>query len=714
MDSAEVSVPQLMFGDCLDRLKELPADSVSAVVTDPPYGMEFMGKEWDSFKTKDGFRRSRNANDAGRDNAFGRLSQKGPEYYAGAFQEYMTPIFAECLRVLKPGGHLLAFGGSRTYHRLASAVEDAGFEIRDQIMWLYGCLSDDTQCLTRLGWKPYTELTTADEVLQWNPQTEELSWVHPDAIHVYPYSGDLLRLKNRHTDQLLTPNHRVYTKVRRHSRNPAPQAYSAMQACELRPHWHLDLPVAGFLKSGRRVTRAYLVGWWLTDAWKHADGKAAMFSQSKPRTLLKLRAALGPFSPSEYTRPAQNTNHHQEHTFYVKGELAEYLLREFPERELTWDVLSWDQESRLALLEGLLDGDGSVPAGQNSMTFWSKKAARLDVFQALCLSLGYRSYIDFRKGCVFLNRTTTTQTQSIHRQDPVHYVGNVWCLTVPTGAFVVRRNGRAFITGNSGFPKSLDVSKAIDATTLYGGSDTSRIKEVNKSRPGEGRARSTTNNDGIMGDVRGPKITKDVPATPEAAMWKGWGTALKPAHEPIVLARKPLIGTVAANVLQHGTGGINIDDCRVERASDDRFEYGVDGDEQPTTGASGIYGKFAAVTPYDPHPQGRWPANVIHDGSEEVLDAFGTTARYFYCAKANKKDRGEGNNHPTVKPTELMRYLIRLVTPPHGVVLDPFMGSGSTGKAAALEGFHFVGIEKDRAYFDIAKQRVENEYALAV
>ena len=140
MESKVVSEPQLLFGDCLDRLKELPDDSVDAIVTDPPYGLEFMAKEWDSFGTKDGFRRKKNANDSRRDNAFGRLSQKGPEYYTGvnAFQAYMTPIFAECRRVLKPGGHLLAFGGSRTYHRLASAVEDAGFEIRDQIMWLNG------------------------------------------------------------------------------------------------------------------------------------------------------------------------------------------------------------------------------------------------------------------------------------------------------------------------------------------------------------------------------------------------------------------------------------------------------------------------------------------------------------------------------------------------------------------------------------------------
>jgi site-specific DNA-methyltransferase (adenine-specific) len=347
LESVEANEPQLLFGDCLDRLKELPDDSVDAIVTDPPYGLEFMGKEWDSFGTKDGFRRRSNADDVGRDNAFGRLSQKGPEYHTGkAFQLYMAPIFAESRRVLKPGGHLLAFGGCRTYHRLASAVEDAGFEIRDQLMWLFG----------------------------------------------------------------------------------------------------------------------------------------------------------------------------------------------------------------------------------------------------------------------------------------------------------------------QGFPKS----KNLD------------------------------------GD------------------WAGWGTALKPAHEPIVVARKPLQGTVAANVLEYGVGALNIDGCRVERARDDRFEYGADGDENPTTGASGIYGKYAAVTPYEPHPRGRWPANVIHDGSDELIDALGTAARFFYCAKTNKKDRGDGNNHPTVKPTDLMRYLLRLVTPPGGTVLDPFMGSGSTGKAAALEGLEFIGIEKERAYFDIAKQRVENEYALAV
>ena len=206
----------------------------------------------------------------------------------------------------------------------------------------------------------------------------------------------------------------------------------------------------------------------------------------------------------------------------------------------------------------------------------------------------------------------------------------------------------------SGFPKSLDVSKAID-----------KAAGAEREVVGKGISGKTAiwQEQGGMGDFN---IT--APATPEAKQWQGWGTALKPAFEPITMARKPLIGTVAENVLQHGTGAINVDGCRVGE---------------------------------------RWPANFIHDGSEEVTDLLGSAARFFYCAKASKRDRDEGNNHPTVKPTDLMRYLCRLVTPPDGTVLDPFMGSGSTGKAAVLEGFRFIGIEREEEYCEIAKARIK-------
>jgi DNA modification methylase len=223
--------------------------------------------------------------------------------------------------------------------------------------------------------------------------------------------------------------------------------------------------------------------------------------------------------------------------------------------------------------------------------------------------------------------------------------------------------------------------------------------------------------------------------------WVGWGTALKPALEPITVARKPLIGTVAENVLEHGTGALNVDWCRVEVDPADPVHTATY-HAKPSV----AYGKFASkengeARSMAPPAAGRWPANLIHDGSDEVVECFpqapgqqratgkrtqgalynavndgeegveprdngGSAARFFYCAKASKRDRGTDNTHPTVKPTDLMRYLCRLVTPPGGIVLDPFMGSGSTGKAANLEGFRFIGVERDRDYMLIAEARV--------
>jgi site-specific DNA-methyltransferase (adenine-specific) len=414
-----ISVNQeLLLGDCLTRLGDLPAECIDAIVTDPPYELGFMGKGWD---------------------------QTGIAYN--------VDVWKAVLRVLKPGGHLLAFGGSRTYHRLASAIEDAGFEIRDQIMWLYG---------------------------------------------------------------------------------------------------------QGFPKS-LNVSKAI--------------DKAAGAERTE---------VVGRYQPPEMDKP--------------------------------WNL--------------------TKAADERIVTVFDSSRNNLDIL---------------------------------------------------------------------------------------------------------------------------------APVTNDAKQWDGWGTALKPAHEPIVLARKPFAVTVAANVLTHGTGALNIDGCRVgdevrtydlkggENLNKLSRPDGNDSDDARGCGAFGIGAKQVSIGVAT--VQGRWPANVIHDGSDEVLEAFpdapgqraksiedgaeqgnniyspmkrgGPThvprvetnkcaARFFYCAKASKKDRGDGNSHPTVKPTELMRYLLRLITPPGGKVLDPFMGSGSTGKAAALEGFHFIGIEKEPAYFDIAKERVEASYALAV
>lgn len=256
----------------------------------------------------------------------------------------------------------------------------------------------------------------------------------------------------------------------------------------------------------------------------------------------------------------------------------------------------------------------------------------------------------------------------------------------------------------SGFPKSHDVSKGIDSRILYGASNPRSVKKTIADRPGEGRATGSLPNNGVMSGERVSNGTNDNAATPEGKQWQGWGTALKPANEPIVLARKPLVGTVAENVQTFGTGALNIDASRI--APSDREQYKAnatrsDGKIRDGFLASGMNATASEI--------GRWPANVLFDEeAAAVLDAqVEAVSRFFYVAKASKRERGEGNVHPTVKPIKLMEYLVRLVTPLGGTVLDPFMGSGTTGVACNNLGLYFVGIEKEKEYFKIASKRVK-------
>jgi site-specific DNA-methyltransferase (adenine-specific) len=311
----------------------------------------------------------------------------------------------------------------------------------------------------------------------------------------------------------------------------------------------------------------------------------------------------------------------------------------------------------------------------------------------------------------------------------------------------------------SGFPKSHNIGKGIDKATGFQGEVIGTEKIDIGMQGGSMHAGRETN-----------VVEREVlELSNEAKQWEGWGTALKPAHEPMVLARKPLEGTVANNVLTYGTGGLNIDGSRV----------GTDLMLGNSAKSPGEVMKTGLKADYkSPDQIGRFPANFIHDGSDEVVALFpdtgkstggrigkksmgdvtnvpageyeagdpgygdsGSAARFFYCAKASKRDRNEGlegfevkrkvfmatkngtgepskglerftttpsaNHHPTVKPTTLMQYLVRLVTPPNGIVLDPFMGSGSTGKGAVLEGFEFIGIEQSAEYCEIAKARID-------
>ena len=347
------------------------------------------------------------------------------------------------------------------------------------------------------------------------------------------------------------------------------------------------------------------------------------------------------------------------------------------------------------------------------------------------------------------------------------------------------RDQLAWVYG-SGFPKSLDVSKAIDRAEDYKLQSALRraaveaVESAGLKLPGNSRHDWTVGehapgnkwwaefqnwlpslNDIDRKRVEGEIVarvqkaagwftSKDIyevraPATQAAQQWQGWGTALKPSWEPICLARKPLESTVAANVLKHGTGALNIDATRIQTTDDDVIHA-----KNPHTvnkGSNEIYGEFrkdGSCPAYDPK-QGRWPANLCHDGSDEVLAGFpdsengrfpaqggafggrgiygkatgnsnvertvdggGSAARFFYCAKATSEERGEDNNHPTVKPIALMRWLCRLVTPPGGTILDPFTGSGSTLIAAEVEQFNAIGCELSPEYAAIAERRIRD------
>jgi len=407
---------QIVLGDCVKVLAEMDANSIDSIVTDPPYGLKFMGKGWDDM---------------------GHGSEQQAWHYRWAI---------EALRVLKPGGHLLAFGGTRTYHRLVSALEDAGFEIRDQVQWLYG---------------------------------------------------------------------------------------------------------TGFPKS-------------------HNVSKAINKAAGAEREVIGMRIHPTLVNPSE-----------------VKS----------------------------------------------------------------------RAY----------------HVETLHSNTEAEF----WPITAPS--------------------------------------------------------------------------------TSEATQWEGWGTALKPAHEPIVVARKPFKGTVAANVLEHGTGGINIDATRVVTKDNlDGGAYAKEGNARHDQADNWRYKRDGSAGDYK-QPEGRWPANVILDEEagamldeqtgtlisgksdgfrgthtaeiygeyteniikpENIYADSGGASRFFYCAKASKSEREAGlsppknkkraNTHPTVKPIALIAYLVRMVTPLGGIVLDPFVGSGSTGIAALNEGFRFVGVEIDSEYSELAKSRIRH------
>ena len=778
---------------------------------------------------------------------------------------YSVPMWRECLRVLKPGGHLLSFGGSRTYHRMACAIEDAGFEIRDQIMWLYGCLDEQTELVSEDGIKHYHKATIGERVLCYSIENGEYSYQPILEIVEYDYSDTAYRLIGDFGEQVVSRNHRCIVErdggevfqlaetVGTEACVPVlenlpelQQAFSNLQSdsggseqvVQPRVCQGVDWESEKYADSAGEKKRQ---NGFLRGLWNREMDTAILVEESQEAYMQPQVQRRSQGSAVEATRArgaetletgigvrVKNSDDGRDESS-VEGRI------DLPEAQrgvcrpadkvcsLPVRVPEHGAEGRLC------DGTSSPSSSGNWQTSPESRSCTSQESQSDGESTNQPNAVCDERGTQGIRAWRGHKT-AVVRVVPFQYSGKVWCLRVSTGAFVAVRGGVAFPTGNSGFPKSLDVSKAIDkrrATNdvirpwlrslgsreeiakaaqvsprqvdhwlgenktpcpqtltedrfvlLCGAFDTvpewanemfacvgERLGAITHGRSG---GDDFAKRPGSQATAR--TVEEFAPATDAAKQWDGWGTALKPAHEPICVARKPIEGTVAANVQKHGTGALNIDGCRIEYESDYDQKHQEDicrGQANANNGKMfGGTGKSIASTE---SPTGRWPANVIHDGSDEVVSLFpeskscmspsnadcegtifggsrtqgnlpmdsGSAARFYYCAKVSKEERERGindmtlydvysedsatpmrdqrqqtqrrNNHPTIKPVDLMCYLCRLVTPKGGTVLDCFMGSGSTGIAAMREGFNFIGVEISPEYAEIAGKRISAE-----
>ena len=461
---------KIIQGDCLEKLKELESNSVDAVITDPPYELGFMGKKWDNSGIA-----------------------------------YNVDMWKECLRVLKPGGHLLSFGGTRTYHRMAVAIEDAGFEVRDMIEWVYGCLSEDTEILTENGYKPLHKLTQYDRIGVYDIENDFYKWERPQRWSVYKVHKDTAyRIKSDYTDQIVSRNHRCLVEREGKLVFITAEELLGVECMPTLPDDFFTLQE----RCGKLLLKKVL--WKIKGLAKTVFSKWNRKEMSEQRIEVRKEPSLERWSNLlEETRKLQ------------ADKICEGSEGVFTDGEKRWicNGTSFDNGSIL----------GDMFRENPSSASYQSRPTRQQT--------GKPDVISIKQGTQITRRARVTK---------IEYSGIIFCPTVSTGAFVARRNGQVFITGNSGFPKSLNIGKAVD-----------KMQGNEREDLGEhpNPAGSKGNTFPLAQNCRLSKGTSE---------WEGWGTALKPAHEPICMARKPISEkTVAENVLKYGTGGINIDESRV-------------------------------------------------------------------------------------------------------------------------------------------------------
>jgi len=562
-----------------------------------------------------------------------------------ALQEFVEQWAKECYRVLKPGGYLLSFGGTRTYHRMACAIEDVGFEIRDMISWMYGCLSEDTEILTERGWEHYHKTIDKHLVLCYNIVTEEFVFDKPLRSFVYENQYTAYNIKSDFTDQIVSRNHRVIVEqfgklsfkyaeeVAQEQEASVPFLESLSDLPETIPNIYegasvkkqelLRMQREGDKRSEKRDTHRQtnsmvknkLCLLWKTKRSKRETNKKEqknilflfLSSKSKYKTFTSLLCKWqGKEKPKEGIEVRKKSGMERWcNIFQNAWKLCRSKIYTVSER-----VFVNGSERRLCY--GTQNNYGSE--------IWQTSFENRD-----CPSYRPQSFPQRRiKSDVFSDQQ---RPQTIRRTKatitPIEYKGKVWCIETRVGAFVARRNGQIFITGNSGFPKSQNISlmmdKKVGAERKVVGTDQSREKRL-KNQKGEYETGS-----GWSAGNRSSDITE--PASDQAKQWDGWGTALKPACEPICMARKPLSeDTVADNVLKHGTGGINIDASRIshnEEVKTTKRQQRKAGWNLNNCGFDSTKNITASAA-----PEGRFPSNVILQCTcEKTIDGKSLTSK---------------------------------------------------------------------------------------
>ena len=478
---------------------------------------------------------------------------------------------AEVYRVLAPGGVIKAFSGSRTQHRLGAAMEAAGFVDVGIEAWTYSCLSADTEILTESGWKLGVNVVEGERVACWDPATGQVKLDVVQEIFRGPFQGDLVSLRNANTDQALTPNHRVWKKHRIRKmvgkvRETSEEAEWCTQEAGTINKWNnLRLPLAG-THDGPGIGGAdiaELLGWvWAEGGFDDTGTGVRIYQSSVNQAFVDaIQVLMDKVAPGHshymYEREHQSRNperglyKYMAHTWYFSGKFALQVRGLLTDKHLSWPLVwGMTQEEKQAFLWAAIRGDGQIKTGEtrwvgdgrypNTHCIYQKSEPDLVLLQALLHLTDRRGQINFKGSCIGIWKGGTTQLQRVHfkKLSPLPYDGEVWCVRVPTSAFMARRNGLVFITGNSGFPKSHHVGKGVDRSLGL------ERKIVGYKRGVRG-ADGTGHEKAMPGKATGVKqVACDVPVTapasPQAALWEEWGTALKPAWEPVLVGRKPI------------------------------------------------------------------------------------------------------------------------------------------------------------------------------